>query len=157
MKTEFIHLSLLTYVMWCDDRRWHIQLNNIIRAFCLAKGTRGSYLCWTQFLRPVAVVLTIANMLQTIPAVSIRCCKLLPRASHAAIHCNSLQLKVTKLSLQIVQFTINSKIKIPRPLSQASASDNSKVFILTLRLSEGRTDEACEPCSKMAVSSLPKI
>lgn len=148
-------------VMLCDDRKWHKQLNNIIRAFWLAKRTRGSYLCWAQSSCLVAVVLTIAAMLQTIPAVSIRCCKLLPRASHAAMHWNSLQLnpsaiKVTKLSLQILQFTINWKIKYPWPLSQVSTSDNSEVFILTLSLSEGRPGEAWELCSKM-VSPLPKM
>jgi hypothetical protein len=140
-------------VMWCDDWMRHKQLNNIIRALSLEKRTRESYLCWTQFLCLVAVVLTIADMLQTILAVSVRCCKLLPRASHAAMRWNSLQLnpsdiKVTKLSLQIMQFTINSEIKIPRPLSQATASDNSEVFILTLPLPGGRTDEAWEPCRK---------
>jgi hypothetical protein len=162
MKTEFIHLSLLTYVMWCDDGRWHKQLNNIIRASWLAKRTRGSCSCWAPFLCPVAVVLTIADMLQTAPAVSVRCCRLLPRASRAAMHCNSLQLKssaikVTKLSLQIIQFTINSKIKISRPMCQATASENAEVFILTLCLSEGQTGEAWEPCSKMMVSLLPKM
>lgn len=107
------------------------------------------YVFWAQFLCLVAIELTIADMLQTIPAVSIRCCKLLPRASHVAMNCNSLQLnssviRVTKLSLQIIQFTINSNMKIPLPLP-----DNSEVFILTLRLSGGQMGQAWEPYSKM--------
>jgi hypothetical protein len=42
-----------------------------------------------------------------------------------------------------------SETKIPRPLSEATASKHSTAFTFTLLLSEGRAGEAWEPSYKM--------
>jgi hypothetical protein len=49
------------------------------------------------------------------------------------------------------------EIKIPRPLSQATASNHPDAFTFTLLLSEGRAGEAWEPCNKRCSFSLPII
>jgi hypothetical protein len=56
-----------------------------------------------------------------------------------------------------MKFYINSEIKIPRPLSQATASNHANIFTFTLPLSEGRTGEAWEPSNKGCSFSLPAI
>jgi hypothetical protein len=51
----------------------------------------------------------------------------------------------------------DSGIKIPRLLSQATASNHSSVFTSSLLLSEGRAGEAWEPSNKRCSFSLPTI
>jgi hypothetical protein len=55
-------------------------------------------------------------------------------------------------------FTLLSthKLKIPRPLSQATTSNHHNVFTFTLPLSEGRAGEAWEPRNKLTHFSSPQ-
>jgi hypothetical protein len=45
--------------------------------------------------------------------------------------------------------SIKQEFKIPRPLSEAIASNHSNVFTFALPLSEGQMGEAWEPSNKM--------
>jgi hypothetical protein len=64
--------------------------------------------------------------------------------------------KPPNLFFQIIQWTLIQKIKIPRPLSQATACNESNAFTFTLPLSEGRTGEAREPSDKTMVFIPPR-
>jgi hypothetical protein len=92
-------------------------------AFWLAKRTGGSYLCCAQFLCFMSVVLTIADVLETVPAVSVCCSScyrllLMQPAQKFITIRNSCQIFLTIYT--VVQFTNNYGIKIPWPLSQAT-------------------------------------
>jgi hypothetical protein len=71
---------------------------------------------------------------------------------------SSLAVKATKITFsKLCSSPLIQKIKIPRPLSQATASNHPNAFTFTLLLSEGRASEAWEPSNKRCSFSLLTI
>jgi hypothetical protein len=70
---------------------------------------------------------------------------------------NPISVKVTRFFFQNYNSTLIQKIKIPRPLSQVSASNRSNIFTFTLISSEGRAGETWEPSNKSMLFIPPHI
>jgi hypothetical protein len=58
------------------------------------------------------------------------------------------------LSSRLFNWPLIQESKIPRPLSQATASSRPNVFTFTLPLLQGRTGEEWKPSDKMMLSPL---
>jgi hypothetical protein len=65
------------------------------------------------------------------------------------------QFKFTNYLYKLRNSTLPQKTKIPRPLSQATASNHHNVFMSTLPLSEGRARGAWEPYNRWLCFSPP--